>query len=144
VATTSERQTDRNTRLVLRFLDLVDRQQFDEVEAMLAPGFQIHFSGVQLDRAQMMDMVRAIYASFNDLVHDVQETFAAGDRVVVRAILRGTHTGEFEGIAATGRPITLGQLAIARVEGDQLTEFREEVDTLVLMQQIGAWPPPAS
>lgn len=144
MTTTPEEQTDRNTRLALRFLDLVDRRQFDEVEAMLAPGFQIHFSGVQLDRAQMMDMVRATYRSFSDLVHDVQETLAVGDRVVVRAILRGTHTGEFEGIAATGRPITLGQLAIARVEGGLLTEFREEVDMLVLMQQIGAWPPQTS
>jgi hypothetical protein len=40
---------------------------------MLAPGFPIHFNGVQLDRAQMTDMVaRRLRASFTDLLHHVQ------------------------------------------------------------------------
>jgi steroid delta-isomerase-like uncharacterized protein len=141
---TEQATTKRNTRLVLRFLEVMDRQQFDEVEALLAPDFQIHYSGLHLNREQMMEMVRSVYRSFGDLVHDVQEIFAVDDRVVLRGLLRGTHTGEFEGIAATGRSITLGQIVIVRVDGDLVAEIHEEVDSLVLLQQIGAFPPQAS
>ena len=58
--------------------------------------------------------------------------------------MRATHTGEYEGIAATGRPITLGQILIARVTDERIVEIREDVDSLVLMQQIGALPAPAA
>ena len=135
--------TERNLQLVLRFCEVIDRQQFDEVEAMLSPDFHLYFSGLQLDKAQTMALIRSVYVSFADFRHEVQETLASDDRVVVRFIDRATHTGEFEGIAASGRKIELGQISIFKVAGDQILEIREEVDMMVLMQQIGALPAPA-
>lgn len=70
----------------------------------------------------------------------MHETIAAGDRVVARMTLRGTHTGLFEGLAASGRTIGVGQISIFRIAGDRITEIREEADLLLLMQQIGAIP----
>ena len=139
---TTGTSTERNLQLVLRFCTTIDAQQFDEVEAMLSPGFHLYFSGLQLDKAQTMAMIRSVYVSFADFRHDVQETLAADDRVVVRFIDRATHTGEFEGIPASGRTIELGQISIFKVAGDQILEIREEVDMMVLMQQIGALPAP--
>lgn len=140
--TEADDQTARNTRLVLRFLEVMDRKDFDEVGAMMAPDLQLHFSGLHFDRAGAMGVIESSYESFADLRHDVIETIAAGDRVVVRATLRGTHTGVFEGVAPTGKTIAVGQIAIMRVAGDQIAEIHEEVDGLVLMQQLGALPPP--
>lgn len=142
MTSTSGDVTTRNTEIALRFLDRMDRHGFDEVEAMLADGFQLRFSGQQLDKAQTMAMVRSVYAAFADFQHEVQETLAVDDRVVVRIIDRATHTGEFEGIPASGRRIALGQISIFRISGEQVVEILEEVDMLVLMQQIGALPAP--
>ena len=136
--------TERNTELVLRFLSLLDDHRFDEALALLSPDYLLHFSGLQMNRAQMNEMVCSVYLSFNDLVHDIQETFAVGDRVIIRAVIRATHTGDFEGIAPTGRPIAIGQIAIARVSDNLIVEIREESDMLMLMQQIGALPAPAA
>lgn len=36
---------------------------------------------------------------------DVEDIFGEGDRVAVRNTIRGTHVGEFQGIAPTGRSI---------------------------------------
>lgn len=135
--------TERNLQLVLHFCEVIDRQQFDEVEAMLSPGFHLYFSGLQLNKEQTMAMIRSVYVSFADFRHDVQETLAADDRVVVRFIDRATHTGEFEGIPASGRKIELGQISIFKIAGGQIVEIREEVDMMVLMQQIGGLPAPA-
>ncbi len=136
--------TTRNTELALRFLDLVDRHEFDAADALMSGDFQLYFSAQQLDKAQTLGMIRSVYESFADLTHDVHETIAAGDRVVARMTLRGTHTGMFEGLAASGRTIGVGQISIFRVDGDRIAEIREEADLLLLMQQIGAIPGPAA
>ena len=137
---TADDRTTLNTELALRFLDLVDRHEFDAADAMMSDDFQLYFSAQQLDKAQTLGMIRSVYESFADLTHDVHETIAAGDRVVARMTLRGTHTGMFEGLAASGRTIGVGQISIFRVDGDRITEIREEADLLLLMQQIGAVP----
>ena len=136
--TTTGASVERNTGLVLRLLDLLDRHQFDEAARMLSPDFQLHFSGQTLGRDETLAMCRAVYVAFADLKHDVDETLAANDRVVVRMMLRGTQTGPFEGVPASGRSIAVGQISIFRVAGDLVTEIREEADMQVLMSQISA------
>jgi steroid delta-isomerase-like uncharacterized protein len=64
----------------------------------------------------------AIRAAVPDARYDVDDLIAEGDRVVVRWRLRGTHKGDFGGIPASGRPITLKGIAIYRVDGGQLME----------------------
>ena len=132
--------TDRNTQIALRLLEALDRHQFDEAEQLLAPGFKLYFSNQVIDRDQMMPFVRAVYQAFADLRHDIHEAFAVGDRVVIRCTDRGTHTGDFEGVTASGKPIAIGQISIVRIAGGQVAEIREEADMLLLMQQIGAIP----
>jgi steroid delta-isomerase-like uncharacterized protein len=126
--------------IALSFIDAMDSHRFDAAEALLAPEFQLYLGGQQLDRAGTMAMVRSVYASFADFKHHVEEVIDAGDRVVLRITDRATHTGEFEGVPATGRRIEMGQISIYRVRGGQLVEIREEADVLSLMQQIGALP----
>jgi predicted ester cyclase len=41
-------------------------------------------------------------AAFLDLRVDVQDLLAEGDRVAARVVFRGTHSGDFQGMAATG------------------------------------------
>jgi serine phosphatase RsbU (regulator of sigma subunit) len=44
-------------------------------------------------------------AAFPDLRINIDEQIAEGDKVVIRATLRGTHQGEFRGMAPTGKEI---------------------------------------
>ena len=134
----AETTTAHNTQLTLRFLEVIDGHQFDVVEPLLSPDFHLHFSGQQFDREQTIALIRSVYESFADFRHEVQETLAVGDRVIVRIIDRATHTGVFEGVPATGRRINVGQISIFRIAGDTIAEIREEADLLGLMQQIGA------
>ena len=68
------------------------------------------------------DYYSAIRAALPDARYEVDDLIAEGDRVVVRWRLLGTHQGAFQGIAATGRPITLKGIAIYRVAGGKLIE----------------------
>jgi predicted ester cyclase len=135
--------TERNTQIALRLFEALDQQRFDDAASLLSPDFKLYFSNQVLDRDQMLALARGVYQSFADFRHEIHETLAIGDRVVIRCTDRGTHTGEFEGVAASGKPIAIGQISILRIAGEQVTEIREEADMLVLMQQIGALPTPA-
>ncbi|HEY7291380.1 MAG TPA: ester cyclase [Vicinamibacterales bacterium] len=68
------------------------------------------------------DYYAAIRSAVPDARYEVDDLIAEDDRVVVRWRLLGTHTGDFRGIAPSGRPITLKGIAIYRVENGKLME----------------------
>jgi predicted ester cyclase len=56
------------------------------------------------------------------------------------AIMTGKHTGLFNGIAPTGRPITHKQVHIFAIADGQITHHRAVRDDLGLLLQLG-WRP---
>ena len=68
------------------------------------------------------DYYSALRMAVPDARYEVDDLIAERDRVVVRWRLLGTHKGPFQGIAPTGRPITLKGIAIYRVEDGRLVE----------------------
>jgi len=89
------------------------------------------------------DVLRGMRSAFPDLRFLVQEQIAEGDKVVTRFEWSGTHQGEFLGVPATGRPVRVWGVVIDRLEEGRLKDTRMIMDTLGLMMQLGALPPPA-
>ncbi len=57
-----------------------------------------------------------------------------------RVTLRGTHTGDFQGIAPTGKQVTLEFPMIDHIVGGKIQEHRVYYDQLGLLQQLGVAP----
>lgn len=83
-------------------------------------------------------------AAFPDVRTTIEDVIAEGDRVVKRFTVRGTHTGEFNGIAPTGRQFTLEGIDILRISEGKIQEIWYGYDTLGLLQQLGVMPQPAA
>jgi steroid delta-isomerase-like uncharacterized protein len=87
---------------------------------------------------------KAFAASFRSAFPDghatTDELIAEGDRVASHWTWRGTHQGTFQGVAPTGRPVTLPGTVFYRLAAGKITEFRGQFDGLDLMQQLGAIP----
>ena len=66
------------------------------------------------------------------------------NNVAVAYTLTGTHQGEFQGIAATGKTIEVRGLQIGRFENGQIVERWGSSDELGILQQLGAEPKPKS
>ena len=81
-------------------------------------------------------------AAFPDLRYAVENVLAEGDLVAGHLTVRGTHRGEFMGVAATGRQVTWTETHVGRVENGKLVEHWGNSDDLGLMQQLGAVPSP--
>jgi predicted ester cyclase len=83
---------------------------------------------------------RWLREAFSKLSFELQETLAEAVTVMVAAIMTGQHTGSFNGIAPTGRPITHKQVHIFTITDGQITRHRAVRDDLGLLLQLG-WRP---
>ena len=128
------------------FEDVVTPNDSSKVEELLAPDYRAHFPGAPeaIDRDGHRGMVELFAAAFPDWEEQIQDVIAEGDRVVLRVTAGGTHESEFQGIAPTGKQVTITGMGIARIEDGQIAESWWEFDAIGLMQQLGAIPAPAA
>ncbi len=79
-------------------------------------------------------------AAFPDLNVTIEHQCAEGDTVCTRWTARGTHQGEFWGVAPTGREVTVSGITMDRIQDGRMVESWTNWDTLGLLQQLGAVP----
>jgi steroid delta-isomerase-like uncharacterized protein len=141
-----DRMTVENEALAQRFFEELCNQRNGAVaDEIVSADYVSH--GPQAPPAEGPDGVRARIAVYQDALEghwDVQEILSAGkDRVVVRWIGRGTHTGELMGVPATGASIACDATTIFRIADGKIAEEWTVWDALGLLQQVGAVPVPA-
>ena len=93
---------------------------------------------------QLIQHIAVIEGGFPRYELSVDDIVAEGDKVVLRATFRGTHTGDFAGVAPTQRQVTQPFIIIYRIDGEKIVEHWIGIDMLSFMQQLGAVPEPAA
>jgi predicted ester cyclase len=84
--------------------------------------------------------VAEIRRAFPDYAGTNVEQIAEGEKVANRFVFLGTHLGEFEGVAPTGKRVEFIGHSIDRVLNGKIVESWVEVDMLGVMEQLGAVP----
>ena len=74
---------------------------------------------------------------FPDLQLTVEDAVAEGDLVAQRVHFAGTHTGEFQGLPPTHRKVEFSGLELNRFVDGQVAEHWFQLDSLMLLQQLG-------
>jgi steroid delta-isomerase-like uncharacterized protein len=103
---------------------------------------QVPFPGQGPGVEGLKDVLRGMLAGFPDMHFAVEEQVSEGDKVLSRFEWTGTHRGAFLGVPATGRPVKVWGMVIDRLVDGRIKETRILMDTLGLMMQLGAIPPP--
>ncbi len=78
--------------------------------------------------------------AFPDFHTTIEDQIAEGDRVVSRWRMRGTHRGQFRGIAPTGKRVEVRGIGIFRFSNGKVVESWDNLDELGMMRQLGATP----
>jgi steroid delta-isomerase-like uncharacterized protein len=91
--------------------------------------------------AALKEALALFRGAFPDLKVTMEDAIAEGDRVAARFAMTGTHKGEFQGIAPTGKSVKVGGIDIVRFEGGKMVEHWGYTDQVGLMQQLGIMPP---
>ncbi len=121
----------------------VHRGDMQAVERQLNPDFVDHdvLPGTPPGLESTKEYLISLRRAFPDMRVTIEDMIAEGDRVAVRAIWRGTHVGEFMGMAPTNRHFTMSGMVFWRVHNGKLAERWANLDRLSLLRQLGALPP---
>jgi steroid delta-isomerase-like uncharacterized protein len=85
-------------------------------------------------------VINVFRTAFPDIHWVIEEMVTEGDKVFSRFTWHGTHRGEFLGVPATGRQISVKGLVVDRVVGGKMVESQILMDSLNMMRQLGVIP----
>ena len=100
--------------------------------------------GQQQGREGLKQVINAFRTAFPDIHWVIEEMVAEGDKVFSRFTWHGTHHGEFFGVAATGRHISVKGMVVDRIVASKMAESRLLMDGLSMMRQLGVIPAQAA
>jgi steroid delta-isomerase-like uncharacterized protein len=75
--------------------------------------------------------------AFPDLEVVVEDVLAEGDKVAARCSVRGKHTGDHLGVAASNAPVEFTGISIVRIRNGQIVEGWNNFDFMKMNRQIG-------
>ena len=91
-----------------------------------------------------IDSARAYYSNFltgfSDIKFTIKDVFGQGEKLVKYWNFKGTHTGVFFGIPATGKTVSLDGTTLIRMSNGKIAEERDFYDNLDFMTQLGLMP----
>jgi len=141
----SKSQEERNKEVIRRFVEEVQNQRSEDAYWELNDPDFVNLAplppGVPADREDGFAYLFGFMNAFPDSRVTIDDMVAEGDQVVTKKTFTGTHTGEFAGIPATGKPVTLQFVDIMRLRDGKIVEHWNCIDQLSFMQQLGAIPP---
>lgn len=138
--------TEQNKALVRRNYEASDQNDLTTFSEQLAPDVVVHLTGMPgpLNREALLQMMNVFFSALTERQHVFEDQIAEGDKVATRVTFHGLHTGEFEGMPATGKQIVVPQMAIHRIRDSKIVEVWISDDQMGMMQQLGLIPPPQS
>ncbi len=135
--------TEQNKALVRSIMSALNDRNLDGVIAYYAPDCRFHGWAPQtLDVAGYREVMSDILRAFPDARFPLDDIVAESDLVAARHHLWGTHQADFQGIPATGKPVTVNAIAMFRLEKGKAAELWLNADFMGLLQQLGAIPSP--
>ena len=110
-------------------------------DRFIAPDFVRHDPGLDFEvrgPAGVAKLAEVLHGGLSDIDMRIDEVIAEGDRVLARLRFQGRHTGEFQGVPATGKSVDIAVMDFFRVAGGRLAEHWALMDNLTMLKQIGA------
>jgi steroid delta-isomerase-like uncharacterized protein len=101
---------------------------------------ELHTNGAHVGVAGPVGRITERLSAFPDLATSIEDMFVSGDKLAVTLIWRGTHTGPYGGVPATGKPVEVRDSAIWHFEDGKVVEILTLQDQFAMLKQIGYLP----
>ncbi len=112
--------------VVLQFnIGVIQGGQRDVFEALMAPDFVNHSAppgATAGPEGMWQTFANVLRPALTGLTVTIHEQLSEGDKVTTRKTINGVHTGDFMGIAATGRSVAIEVIDIVKVRDGQYVE----------------------
>ena len=131
-----------NKSIAGNFFELMNNRHFHEMENLWAENHRLYYSGnsIALDNKEHLNLINNFFLAFPDFKYVILDEISEGDRIVLRGKIQGTHQSDYHGIKATGKKIEINWVDIVEILGGKINNEWFLMDSLSLMNQIGAIP----
>src|SRR5215213_11350140 len=127
---------DENATIARRWHEeAINHHDLTVLDEILAPDAS-HDSATFSTNPGPRAVLSALLTGFHDVRHTVEAVITQDDLVVIRYTATGTHAGEFQEYAPTGKPVTWTGINIYRLECGRIAEVWSEVDALGRIAQL--------
>ena len=92
--------------------------------------------------AEFAEFVERTRGAFPDIKVVVEDVFGVDDKVALRWSATMTHSGDHLGMPATGKPVRLSGITVARFADNKIVEGWDNWDQLGMLKQIGVYRSP--
>jgi predicted ester cyclase len=124
--------TEENKAIARRVYEIVSADELDRAEEIVDASASDNELLPDDPPAKLIDTFKETFAEaregFPDLSVTVEDVMAEGDRVAARVVMRGTHRGEFQGIAPTGKQVKVKAIDMFRISGGKIVEHWGHAD----------------
>ena len=124
--------TEENKAIVRRVYEIISTGEFDRAEEIVDASVPDNELLPGDPPAKLIDTFKETFSEaregFPDLTIAVEDVMAEGDKVTARVTMHGTHSGEFQGIAPTGRRVEVRALDMFRIEHGKNVEHWGHAD----------------
>jgi steroid delta-isomerase-like uncharacterized protein len=117
-----------------------NQRKLEVADQLVAPSHALtspHISGANVGPGAYKRQIALFLTGFPDLQFIVEDTVCEKDKVVASWTLTGTHKGDFLGIAATNKTVSIPGITIHQVVDGKILESQATWDAISLFQQLG-------
>lgn len=134
--------TDQNKAIARRFIEEVFAQgRAETVDEIVAKDFRSHaWPSTGDGPGDVKGAIERVSHGLEDIAFEIEDMIAEEDRVAARVTASARQVGEFMGIPPGGKSYRIGEIHIFRIADGQIVEHWDQIDTMGLMQQLGALP----
>ena len=130
--------TEESKAIARRMMDMLNRHDQAGVVELCAEDSVFHgYDQHALDRKGFGRNMEQIFKAFPDMHFRVDDLFGEDNKVAVRHYMEGTNQGEYMGMAATGKPVSVFSNATFVIEGGKVKELWLNADYVGMMSQLG-------
>jgi predicted ester cyclase len=125
--------------LAQRWFAHIDAKDLAALKGLLDPrhSFKNPMTPAPVGGEEHLGMIRMMTSALEG-EHILDRLVAEGGYVAVSGRWRGSHTGEFNGIPATGNQVEFTFVDVLHFENGKLTDEHMEMNPMAIMAQIGA------
>ena len=132
---------EKQTKEIYAAFNAQDFQKFlsfhtdDVITVSVADGSVIH------GKEELRAFVNSYFVGFKDFKMELTSSFTSGNRQCEEWVISGTHTGVFQGLAATGKHISVHGILVREMKKGKTSHVSNYFDSATLMRQLGLLPP---
>ena len=117
-----------------REIDKINSTNFDEnITLIAAPDNVVGIQGFK-------DYYQNFLTGFSDVSFTIVDVFGQGNKIVKHWNFKGTHSGEFFGIPASGKNVDIDGVTLVTMKDGKIAQEQDFMDNLSFYQQLGLIP----